>query len=123
MNRQIGRLFLFSTLLFLVLVGFTSWWSVIHAQSLKDNPLNRRPLLEQQQIPRGQILARDGTKLAINRSIGHRQTKRYYRVYPTNGLFSHAVGYSFMSSGDSGLEKSYNDVLSGTDDKQLSSFI
>jgi peptidoglycan glycosyltransferase len=123
LNRQIAWLFGFIVLLFAVLAGFTSWWSVLRADDLKKEALNRRPLLEQQQIPRGLILARDGTKLAINRSIGRRQTKRYYRVYPENELFSHAVGYSFVSAGDSGLEKSYNDVLSGTDDKQLSSFI
>jgi peptidoglycan glycosyltransferase len=123
LNRQIAWLFGFLVLLFAVLAGFTSWWSVLHADSLKKEALNRRPLLEQQQVPRGLILARDGTRLATNSSIGSRQTKRYYRIYPTRELFAHAVGYSFVSSGDSGLEKSYNDVLSGTADKQLSSFL
>jgi peptidoglycan glycosyltransferase len=87
---------------------------VLQADSLKDNALNRRPLLEQQQIPRGLILAADGTKAAINRSTGRRETKRYYREYPTRGLFSHEVGYAFVSRGASGLEQYYNDVLSGT---------
>jgi peptidoglycan glycosyltransferase len=113
-NRQIGRLFMVATVLFVVLVGFTSWWSVIHAQSLKDNPLNRRPLLEQQQIPRGLVYARDGSKIAENRHVGVRQNKRYYRVYPKGGLFSHALGYAFVSRGSAGLEQSYNNVLSGT---------
>jgi peptidoglycan glycosyltransferase len=114
MNRQIGRLMLVATLLLAVLVVFTARWSVLQADSLKSNALNRRPLLEQQQIPRGLILAADGTKLAINRSTGQRETKRYYRQYPTNNLFSHAVGYAFVSRGASGLEQFYNDVLSGT---------
>ena len=123
MNRQIVWLFGIVVLLFAVLAVFTSRWSVLQADSLKKEALNRRPLLEQQQVPRGLILARDGTKLATNRSIGTRQTKRYYRVYPTGNLFAAPVGYSYVSSGDSGLEKSYNDELSGTNDKQLSSFI
>ena len=123
MNRQIAWLFAVVVLLFAVLAIFTSRWSVLQADSLKNEALNRRPLLEQQQVPRGLILARDGTKLATNRSIGTRQTKRYYRVYPTGGLFGASVGYSYVSSGDSGLEKSYNDELSGTNDKQLSSFV
>jgi peptidoglycan glycosyltransferase len=96
---------------------------VFEATGLKDKPLNRRPLLEQQQVPRGLILARDGTKLATNKRVGRRQQRRYYRVYPEGSVFSHALGYSFVSAGDSGLEKSYNDVLSGTADDQLSSFI
>jgi peptidoglycan glycosyltransferase len=114
MNRQIGRLMVVFTLLFFVLIGFTSWRTVLHAQALKDNALNRRPLLEQQQIPRGLIVANDNTKLAVNRSTGHRETKRYYREYPTASLFSHAVGYAFVSRGSSGIEQFYNDVLSGT---------
>jgi peptidoglycan glycosyltransferase len=123
LNRQIAWLFGFILLLFAILAVFTSRWSVLQADSLKDEPKNRRPLLEQQQVPRGLILASDGTRLAENRSIGSRQTKRYYRIYPENDLFAATVGYSFVSSGDSGLEKHYNDELSGTNDKQLSSFI
>jgi penicillin-binding protein A len=123
LNRQIAWLFGFVVLLFAVLAVFTSRWSVLQADDLKKETLNRRPLLEQQQVPRGLILARDGTRLAENRRIGSRQTRRYYRVYPTGDLFSHAVGYSYVSSGDSGLEKSYNEELSGSNDKQLSSFI
>jgi peptidoglycan glycosyltransferase len=124
LNRQIAWLFGVIVLLFALLAAFTSRWSVLQADSLKQEALNRRPLLEQQQVPRGLILARDGsTRLAANRSIGSGQQKRYYRVYPTGPLFAHAVGYSYISSGDSGLEKSYNDVLSGTSDKQLSSFL
>jgi peptidoglycan glycosyltransferase len=121
-NRQIAILFGLMVLLFAVLAGFTSYWSVLHADSLKHEALNRRPILEQQQVPRGLILASDGTRLATNRSVGARQLKHYYRFYPTGSLFAHSVGYSFVSSGQSGLEQSYNDVLSGTNDKQISSF-
>jgi peptidoglycan glycosyltransferase len=122
-NRQIAWLFGFILVLFAILAGFSSYWSVLGADSVKSEALNRRPLLEQQQVPRGAIIASDGTRLATNRSIGRRQTKRYYRTYPQNDLFAAAVGYSYVSSGDSGLEKKYNDELSGTNDKQLSSFI
>ena len=31
--------------------------------------------------------------------------KRYFRTLPADGLFSHAVGYSFISHGDAGLER------------------
>jgi penicillin-binding protein A len=113
-NRQIGRLMTVFTLLFFVLIAFTSYRSVVGADGLKENRLNMRPLLEQQQIPRGLILARDDTKLAINRSTGRRENKRYYREYPEDNLFSHDVGYAFVSRGASGLEQFYNDVLSGT---------
>lgn len=114
MNRQIGRLFVVAVLLIALLAVFTARWTVLQADALKDEPLNRRPLLEQQQIPRGLILARDGSKLAVNRRLGTHQNKRYYRQYPLGNVFSHAIGYAFVSRGSSGFEQSQNDILSGT---------
>ena len=114
MNRQIGRLTIFFTMLIVLLVGFTSYWSVWRADALQDQALNRRPLLEQQQTPRGFIIARDGTKLAVNRRIGSGEKKTYEREYPQDGLFAHAVGYAFIQRGAAGLEQFYGDVLSGT---------
>jgi peptidoglycan glycosyltransferase len=117
MNRQIVRLSLAMTLLFTVLVVGTSWWTVVKAKSTAANPLNRRPLLEEQQIPRGLILADNGLRLAINKRQGSGETKRYFRVYPQNTLFSHAVGYEFISHGSAGLEKSFNSQLQGQENE------
>ncbi len=113
MNRSIVHLFGLFTLLFAVLVVFTSRWSVLEAESLGDNSANRRPLLEQQRIPRGVILARDDTVAADSTRLGNRETRRFVRNYPTGSLFSHAVGYSFLERGQSGLEQFYNDELVG----------
>src|SRR3712207_3018656 len=41
----------------------------------------------------------------------------YSRRYPQGGLFSHAVGYSFLTIGRFGLEQSRNDELTGEDDE------
>ena len=60
MNRQIVQLFGLFTFLFAILIVFTSRWTVFEASSLADNPDNRRPLIEEQKIPRGLILADDG---------------------------------------------------------------
>jgi penicillin-binding protein A len=122
MNKPLRRLFLVFVLLFGVLVGFTSYWTVFGADDLEQEPSNRRPLLKAQKIPRGLILASDGTKLATNRRTGSRETKRYYRVYPQSRLFSHAVGYSFVSRGSAGIERFYNDELIG-EHEELESII
>ena len=113
MNRQIAHLFGFFVLLFALLVVFTSRWSVFEAEGLEDNTANRRPLLEEQRIPRGIITTRDGRRLAVNQARGNRQTRRFERRYPEGSLFSHAIGYSFVTRGRSGLEKSQNDFLTG----------
>src|SRR4051795_4471096 len=106
-------------LLFAALVFATSWWTVdeLGAKGLKDNPHNRRQLLEQMQHPRGLITASDGTVLASNKRSGSGETKRYYRTYPQSGLFSHEVGYYFVSKGSAGLEKEYDDQLAGRENE------
>jgi peptidoglycan glycosyltransferase len=114
-NAKIRNLFGLVILLFGALVFATSWWTVdgLGATGLKDNPHNRRQLLEQMQHPRGLITASDGTVLASNKRTGSGETKRYYRTYPQDGLFSHEVGYYFVSKGSAGLEKEYDNQLAG----------
>ena len=61
MNARIRNLFGLVTVLFVVLIAFTTYWSVFEADELEANRANKRPLLEEQQIRRGLIVARDGT--------------------------------------------------------------
>jgi peptidoglycan glycosyltransferase len=110
MNAPIARLFVVVVVLFAVLVGFTSRWTVFDANALRDNPKNHRQLIEEQQIRRGVIRAGDESVLA--RSI-QQPDKSYVRTYPPGRLFSHAVGYSFVRQGRAGLERFYDDDLSG----------
>ncbi|MGH2975091.1 MAG: peptidoglycan D,D-transpeptidase FtsI family protein [Solirubrobacterales bacterium] len=115
MNRQIIKLFALVVALFAVLVGFTSYWSVFDAKALKEKDANKRPLLEQQQIRRGRILAADGTVLAKSVPKGHGASLRYVRRYPEGNLYGHPVGYSFVQYGDSELEQFHNDELVGNE--------
>ncbi len=113
MNRQIVKLFAFIVVLFGILIGFTSWWSVFDAEALKEKNANKRPLLEQQQIPRGRILAADGTLIAKSVPKGKGAGKRYVRRYPEGSLFGHPIGYSFVKYGDSEFEQFHNEELIG----------
>ena len=110
MNTPIQRLYALVLVLFAVLVYFTSRNAVFDAKALRDNALNKRTLLEEQQIHRGTIRAADGTILA--RSVKQRGGV-YSRRYPVGGLFGHAIGYSFTTLGRAGLERSRNDDLTG----------
>jgi peptidoglycan glycosyltransferase len=112
-NRQIVKLFAFIVVLFGVLVGFTSYWSVWDAKALKEEDVNKRPLFEAQQVHRGRILAADGTVIAVSRPKGHGADLRYVRHYPEGALFGHPIGYSFMEYGDSEFEQSHNAELIG----------
>jgi len=115
LNRQIVKLFGFIVVLFAGLIGFTSYWAVFDAKALKDKEANKRPLLEQQQIKRGRILAADGTVLARSLPKGHGSGRRYVRRYPEGSLFGHPIGYSFVRQGDSEFEKFHNDELIGSE--------
>jgi peptidoglycan glycosyltransferase len=112
-NRQIVKLFGFIAVLFAVLVAFTSYWSVFDAQALKEKEANKRPLLEQQQVRRGRILAADGTVIARSVAKGSGSSRRYVRRYPQGSLFGHPIGYSFVGEGDSEFERFHNDELVG----------
>jgi peptidoglycan glycosyltransferase len=114
-NRQIVKLFGFTVVLFAVLIGFTSYWSVFDAQALKDKEANKRPLLEQQQIKRGRILAADGTVIARSIPKGHGANLRYVRRYPEGTIYGHPIGYSFVQQGDSEFERFHNDQLVGNE--------
>jgi peptidoglycan glycosyltransferase len=120
MNRQILQVFGLFVVLFAVLVGFTSYWSVLDAEGLEENQANRRPLIEEQKIPRGIIYASDGrTKLAVNR---REEDGVFVREYPPNGLFAHPIGYSFIRNGRRSLELSRNSDLTGEEDEFESLF-
>jgi penicillin-binding protein A len=113
-NRQIVKLFAFIVVLFGVLIGFTSYWSVFDAKALKDNSANERPLLQQQQIKRGRILAADGSVIARSVALGHGSNLRYVRRYPEGDLYGHPIGYNFALQGQSEFEQSHNEELVGS---------
>jgi penicillin-binding protein A len=114
-NRQIVKLFGLVVVLFAVLVGFTSYWSVFDAHALKEKDANKRPLFEQQQIKRGRILAADGTVIARSVPKGHGAGLRYVRRYPEGALYGHPIGYSFAEEGNSEFEQFHNDELAGNE--------
>ncbi len=119
MNARIRNLFGLVTGLFAVLIAFTTYWSVFQADELEANRANKRPLLEEQQIRRGLIVARDGTVLARNRAVGSSPGSTS-GIYPEGGLFGHPVGYSFVERGRVALEREYNDDLTGKTDEFVS---
>ncbi len=111
MNAPIARLFTIVLLLFAALVAFTSRWSVFDAQTLRDNPKNRRALIEQLQVKRGTIRAADGTLLARSEPAGAGTYRRRYTEAAS--LLPQVIGFSDVDLGQAGIERSRNDELSG----------
>jgi peptidoglycan glycosyltransferase len=109
-NKPISRLFLVALLMFAALLGATSWWTVLRADSLDHSTANARTLIRAQKIRRGTIRAADGTVIA--RSVRDAEGV-YHRRYPAGPLFGHPVGYSYANLGQTELERYRNDALLG----------
>jgi peptidoglycan glycosyltransferase len=112
-NRQIIRVYVLVLLLFGLLVYFTSKWAVFDADALQDRDQNRRPLIEEQQVPRGSITSADGLLIAESKPQGGGAHPVYVRDYPQGSLFGNPVGYNFVTAGRTEIEQSENDLLSG----------
>ena len=97
--------------MFAVLIGFSSRWAVFGAQRLRENPDNKRVVLEEQRIKRGVIRAADGTVLAGSTALGG---GRYTRRYPTGRLFALPGRLrQHPASAAPGSRSEYNDALVG----------
>src|SRR6185312_2827914 len=120
MNRPIVRLYGLVVVLFALLVGFTSRWTIFEASSLRENKLNARTLLEHERINRGPIVAADGTVLARSR---RKSEGVYERTYPTGSLFANTVGYYFTNPGSTGIERFRSADLNGQTDTGLQAIL
>jgi peptidoglycan glycosyltransferase len=116
MNPQIRRLFLVLVVLFVAVVGMSTWW-LWKAPDLEARRGNPNLLVRQLTIERGKIYASDGkTVFARNRKVKQKNVGRtwFLRVYPRGQLVAHPVGYSTIERSRTGLEKSLNDYLTGS---------
>jgi len=120
MNAPITRLYVGVLVLFALLVGFTSVWSVFQAEDLEAKTENKRPLFEAQQIERGKIITSDGEVIADSKRKGRGESLRYVRTYPQGSLFGNPIGYSFLTQATSGFERAEEDVLTGNENEFVS---
>jgi peptidoglycan glycosyltransferase len=97
-------------LAFAALVGNLSYIQIARSNALSDHPANRRLLVKEYAIQRGQIIA-GGDIVAESTATPDRL--KYLRRYPLKGLFGFLSGYYSVIYGRSQLESSFNDYLSG----------
>ena len=115
MNAQIRRLFFVLVVLFVAVIGMVTWW-LWKAPDLEARRGNPNLIVKQLTIERGTIYAADGgTVFARNRVDKRKNIGRIFlRVYPRGQLVAHPVGYSTIERSRTGLEKSLNDYLTGS---------
>lgn len=114
MNTPIRRLALVVFTMFTVLLLTTTWIQFVQVDELRDQPGNRRTLLDSYSRDRGAILVNGS---AVADSAETDDDLRWIRNYPQGGLYSHITGYySFIYGAGGGLESAEDSVLAGTDD-------
>jgi peptidoglycan glycosyltransferase len=112
MDRQIRRLGVALLVLFVVLFTQVNYIQVFAAHQLSNNPANQRLLLDEYNVNRGKILARDETTVLATSKPTSGKLK-YLRQYPKGSLYGQITGYYSVVYGRSGLEASENDYLAG----------
>ncbi len=109
-NTGFNREILFSTYifigLFVVLMGYFSYFMFFKSETVINNPYNKRQSLFTERVIRGTIFDRNHEKLAYTQTGDDGSEKR---IYPYDNLFAHVVGYS--SQGQTGIESIGNFYL------------
>lgn len=111
MNKQIRRVGVVLVALFAALFLQLNYLQVVRADHLANHPRNVRTLLHDYTLPRGQILTEDGEIVA--RSVPSDDELKYQRVYPLGALLGHLSGAFSFTYGASGIERAFNDELTG----------
>lgn len=111
MNTQIRRLGIVLLVLFSALFVQLNYLQIIRANDLNEHPANSRAVVRDFTRPRGVIQTSDGAVLA--QSVPSNNDFKLQRQYPLGPLFAHVTGYFSFTYGSEGVEKEYNDALTG----------
>lgn len=115
MNQPIRRLSMLVAVMFVLLLGSSTWIQVLGAQDINDRDGNRRTQLENYARERGQILL-GGQPIASSTPTD--TDLAWQREYAEPELYSHITGYnSFTYGAGGGVESAADGLLSGRDDK------
>ena len=112
MNRPIRKVSIFLGVLFLALFVNLNVVQVVKGSDYRDDPNNRRVLLNEYASPRGQIVVQ-GTAVAQSKSTNSKDELKYLRVYENGPVYAPATGYYSFIYGTSGIEDAENPILSG----------
>jgi peptidoglycan glycosyltransferase len=107
----VRRLAVYLVLSFAIVSVGLSWWQVIDAQALAVRQDNPEVITARRSMPRGAIFDARGELLASSRVIDG-ISRRTYR----DPAFAHLIGYASLRFGTTGLERAWDDILTGRTD-------
>jgi peptidoglycan glycosyltransferase len=115
MNRPMRKVAIALAVLFVALFVNLNVVQVVQGSHYRNDPQNRRVLLNEYSSPRGQIVV-GGVAVAESRAT--KDELKYLRVYPDGPQFASATGFYSFLYGAGGIEYDENAILSG-DSSQL----
>jgi peptidoglycan glycosyltransferase len=113
-TRSIRRLAAVILVLLLALLANVTYVQFFAAADIRAMPGNTRTVLEEYNRERGPILL---GSVPIASSIPTDDTLRYLREYSRGPLYAPATGFYSIVYGATGIERTENAVLSGSDDR------
>lgn len=114
MIRSIRRLAVVFAILMVAILGNLTYIQFVTAADVRAQPGNSRVLLEEYSRQRGPILL---GSTAIASSIPTADQLRYLRQYSNGPLYAPATGFYSVVYGATGIERTENSVLAGSDDR------
>ncbi|MEV5374789.1 penicillin-binding transpeptidase domain-containing protein [Streptomyces nondiastaticus] len=115
MNKPVRRIAIFCGLLVLALLLRDNWLQFVQADELKTHKNNRRVDIARYSQPRGNIIV-DGQAITGSVETGGVDFK-YKRTYTDGAMWAPVTGRSSQVYGATQLEKLYDRVLIGDDDR------
>ncbi|MEE0940522.1 MAG: penicillin-binding protein 2 [Bifidobacteriaceae bacterium] len=113
MNKSLRIIFCIIIAMFAAIGLSTTNLMVIRADDLNADGRNARSIYSKYDLPRGAILASDGTIIASSAKSDDEYA--FQRTYPYGSLYAPVTGYfSILAGGQSGIEESRDSLLAGT---------
>jgi peptidoglycan glycosyltransferase len=115
-NKELKRVSIVVLLMFIALFSSSTVIQVLRADELRADGRNSRTLYASYSAERGPILV-DGQPIA--QSVPTDDAFKFQRTYTDGPLFAPVTGYFTLNQGNTGIEGTLNDYLSGTSNSQF----
>ncbi|MDN3259358.1 penicillin-binding protein 2 [Streptomyces sp. CSDS2] len=118
MNKPLRRIAIFCGLLVLTLLLRDNYLQYVRADSLKDDPKNRRVTIARYATPRGDIIVGgDPITGSTETSKSGLNDLKYKRTYKNGPMWAPVTGYASQAFGATQLEALEDGILTGNDDR------
>ena len=108
---NVRRLALYLVLSFAIVSGGLTWWQVVDASTLAGRGDNPQVIAARRSMLRGSIFDSQGQLLASSQVVDGLSRRTY-----VDPAFTHVIGYASLRFGTTGVERAWDDLLTGRAD-------